>query len=81
MVKTTKNERFEFLDVSIDVVKIRDRQQSAIVDVYFKRSGMYCNTCKIDDCPHTTYALTVTKVKEIAMKKIKQGWNIPEPDL
>ncbi|MDR0318828.1 MAG: hypothetical protein LBI09_02195 [Nitrososphaerota archaeon] len=81
MTKSAKLVRFEFIEVDNDTVKIRDQQQGVVVDVYFKWSGIYCNTCKLDTCPHITYALTVTKVREIVMKKIKQGWNLPEPDV
>ncbi len=76
-----KKERFEFLDIAADdAVKIRDRIFGGVADVYFKRSGAYCNTCKEDMCEHILYALTVPVVQKEVTRKIKAGWNLPDPD-
>jgi endonuclease III len=66
--------------MDIDIVKVRDRAKSIVVDVHFKRTDTYCGACKADTCEHIDYALTVPKVQEIVMKKIKAGWNLPEPE-
>jgi len=76
-----KSVRFEFLDVNVDVVKIHDCELSVVADVYFRKEGVYCSACKFDACPHIDYALTVPIVRKEVMKKIKAGWNLPEPDL
>jgi len=80
-VVKVKSNRFEFIDIVVDAIKIRDRVLGVVTDVHFKRSGAYCGTCREDMCDHILYALTVPEVQKEVTKKIKAGWNLPEPDI
>jgi hypothetical protein len=80
MAKTETLPPFMFLDIAGDVVKIHDLTRRSVVDVQFRGVGVSCRTCDIDNCRHIEYAFTVPEVKKEVWKKIKAGWDLPDPD-
>jgi hypothetical protein len=71
---------FVFVDMAVDTVKIRELSKHRVIDIHFKKVGVICSVCSVDMCEHVLYALSVPVVKKEVAKKIKQGWNLPEPD-
>lgn len=70
-VETKRFEHFN-LDVEKGIVRVLDRKQRIIADVYFRRKGekpvVWCEWDNQGDCEHVKYALTIPKVKE-ALKR------------
>lgn len=80
MVNTEILPPFLFLGIVGDIVRIRDLMRRSVVEVHFRRVGVSCPTCDIDDCSHVNYVFSVPEVKAEVWKRIKAGWNLPDPD-
>lgn len=70
--------RFEHFNMGSSGVRITDRKQRVIADIYFKPQGIYCDHDKTDDCEHIDFALTVPEIKDIVRKHRKEGWKLPD---
>jgi hypothetical protein len=79
MVETLQLPPLIFLDLTGDTVRIRDLTHRTVVDIIFRRIGVSCRACDIDNCKHIKYALTVPDVQKAVWKRIKEGWDLPEP--
>lgn len=69
-----------------DGVKIRDLSLTTsnsphglIVDIAFKPKGIWCGYCETNDCRHIQFALSVPAIQKVIRKRIRDGWNLPEP--
>lgn len=75
--------RFEHFNLDENGVKILDRtdpQRKFYVQIYFKPTGMYCEYCNTDKCPHIKFALEQPDIQQIIRKKRQEGWKLPEPE-
>lgn len=70
--------RFEHFNRGPDGVRITDREQHRIADIYFKPEGMFCDLDKSNSCVHIDFALTVSDIQEIIRKHRKEGWKLPD---
>ena len=50
-----------------------------IIDVAFKPKGIWCDYCETNDCRHIEFALSVSAIQKVIRKRIRDGWNLPEP--
>jgi len=80
MVEQKKPPLYMFIALDCDIVKIRDYAHRAVVNIYFQKSGVTCTRCNTDKCPHITFALGVADVKKTVWKRIREGWNLPDPE-
>jgi hypothetical protein len=70
--------RFELINHDENGLKIWDRQQRRVADIYIKPKGIWCTLCQKNGCEHVDYALRQPDVEEIITKKRKEGWELPE---
>jgi Arc/MetJ-type ribon-helix-helix transcriptional regulator len=82
LIKSYQKEetRFEHFNINSTGVRITDRQQGMIAEIYFKPEGIFCDLDKSNNCEHIDFALTVPAIQEVIKKRIKEGWKLPEPD-
>ena len=81
MTKTEMLPAFIFLGIVGNVVRICDVKRRSVVEVHFRRVGVSCPTCDIDNCSHIDYVFSVPEVKKDVLKKVKAGWDLPCPDI
>jgi Arc/MetJ-type ribon-helix-helix transcriptional regulator len=70
--------RFEQLNFDDNGVKILDRKLGRVADVFFKRTGIYCNLDETDDCEHIQFALKERDIQRLIRKKKAEGWKLPD---
>lgn len=73
--------RFRHFNLDDHGVKIEDKKLNLkAIQIYFKPTGILCEYCQTDNCPHIKFALTQPQIKEVIHKKRKEGWKLPEPE-
>ena len=70
--------RFEQVNTDDNGVKILDRQQRKVVQIYFMPSGIKCETDQNDDCVHIAFALAQSDIQGIIRRKRREGWKLPD---
>lgn len=68
--------RFEEINHDENGVKIFDRQQHRIAEIFFKPKGIWCDLCEKSSCNHIEFALSNPDIQEIIKKKRKEGWKL-----
>jgi len=80
MSKPNKQTTMKFLSIDCNIIKIYDRQVNWGVNIQVTQKGLHCAHCNTNQCQHIEYVLTIPEVQKEIHKKIKEGWNLPEPD-
>lgn len=70
--------RMEKINCDNEGCKIHDRKLGRVADITFKPSGIRCSLDETSNCEHIKFALEHRDVKEIIMKKRKQGWKLSD---
>jgi len=70
--------RFDHFNLGEEGVKITDDEIHQIVDIYFRREGIYCNYDNASDCEHIKFALTVPEIQRVVRARKRDGWKLPD---
>jgi Arc/MetJ-type ribon-helix-helix transcriptional regulator len=70
--------RLEKINSNYEGVKILDREQHRVADIFFKPDGIWCDLCKSETCEHIDFAFAQSDIQTIIRKRRKEGWKLPE---
>jgi len=71
--------RLEKINTDSNGTKILDRELREVIQVYIKPNGITCDHCRVNNCEHVDFALSIPEIKQLIHTKRKDGWNIPNP--
>jgi hypothetical protein len=55
-----------------NILFIRDAKESKTAEIYLKDRMLYCGLCESKDCSHIHYALALSEVSKMFLKKPRQ---------
>ena len=72
------DKHFQMLNRTSDGVKVRDVRLGQVADIKITPEGIYCPICDASNCEHIRFALDQPEVKNLILRKRKEGWKLPD---
>jgi Arc/MetJ-type ribon-helix-helix transcriptional regulator len=72
------DKHFQMLNRTSDGVKVRDVRLGQVADIKITPEGIYCTICDASNCEHIRFALDQPEVKNLILRKRKEGWKLPD---
>ena len=72
------DKHFQMLNRTSDGVKVRDVKLGQVADIKITPEGIYCPICDASNCEHIRFALDQPEVKNLILRKRKEGWKLPD---
>ena len=72
------DKHFQMLNRTSDGVKVRDVRLCQVADIKITPEGIYCPICDASNCEHIRFALDQPEVKNLILRKRKEGWKLPD---
>ena len=72
------DKHFQMLNRTSDGVKVRDVRLGQVADIKITPEGIYCPICDASNCEHIRFAIDQPEVKNLILRKRKEGWKLPD---